>query len=268
MDKTEILGVQIDAVTRDRTLNIIRQVLVSPEKTAKIIATTYSEFVVQAQHDREFKQILNAAFLNLPDGIGILWAASFLKRRTLHILDIFCEFFRSAWQTAFKQELIKDVLPEKISGADVIWDIAKISSETDNKIYLLGSYGDVSKPLLQKYPSLKIAGRDEALMSDPEITARINAADSDVLFVAFNNIQQYKWLAKHQHELKVKLAIGLGGTFDYLTGRRSRAGSFWVNHGLEWLYRLFTQPWRATRMWNAIIVFSWLVLRKKLRNTI
>lgn len=265
MEKVDVLGVLVDRITKDEALEKIRQVLTSPEKKCKIIATTYSEFVVAAQHDRAFRLILNDAFLNLADGIGILWAASFMKRRALHLFDITKEFFRSAWQTVFKQDEIRDVLPEKISGADIVWDIAKIASETDNRIYLLGSYGDVSTPLLHKYPSLKIAARDEAKIDDHSIVKRINDSDADILFVAFNNIAQYRWLSRHQHALNVKLAIGLGGTFDYLTGRRSRAGSFWLKHGLEWLYRLFTQPWRIGRMWNAVVVFSWLVFKNKLR---
>ena len=262
----EILGVKIQALARSQLLAELRLILNSPQRDCKIIATTYSEFLVQASRNRQFKDILNTADFNIADGIGVLWAASFLNRKTADLFEVAREFLISAWQTAFDHKKIQYVLPEKISGADLIWDILRLAEEAGNSVYFLGSYGDVVTPILNKYPLLKVAGRSQTFPHDREEMSRINSAQADILLVAFGPFAQYLWLSPNKNNLEVKLAMGVGGTFDYIMGKRPRAGEWWQNHGLEWLYRLFTQPWRWRRMWNAIIVFSWLVFKEKYKT--
>ena len=284
--RVDILGVQVDAITREHALNKIKEFL-SSNKT-NIVTTTYSEFIVAAQKDEKFKNILNNADLNLADGIGILWAASFLNLhgsslrggersettkqsqsrllRSLWSLAMTVgQFLQTAYYTAFNQEKIKDIIPEQIAGADLIFDICNLAQHSGASVFLLGGHGPINEVLKQKYPNLKIAGRYEGNPDEQGIVDKINQSGADILLVAFGPIKQEYWLWNNKETLRVKLAVGLGGTFDYVLGMRQRAGAFWQRHGLEWLYRLITQPWRARRMWNAIVVFSWLILKNRIK---
>lgn len=266
MKKIDILGVQVDALHKDEFLDQINSYLIPSEKKLRLLATTYSEFIVAAQKDEEFRKILNSADINTADGIGILWAASFLNRKVPNKSSVFFEFLVSAFETAFEQINIKDVIPEKISGADIIWNICELALRNDKSVFLLGGHGDVASPLKVRFPELKIAGREESNPSDEGLVDKINSSGADILLVAFDPVKQYKWLWENKDRLNVRLAAGLGGTFDYLTGKRKRAPQFFQRLGLEWLYRLITQPWRIKRMWNAIYVFSRIVLKEKYRQ--
>ncbi len=268
MNPVNILRVRIDPLTHEDLMGGLREVLNNAaDSEIKIIATVYSEFVVAAQQDDNFKNILNSANINIADGIGILWAASFLSRKTADLFELIREFLTSAWQTAFNQSKIKDVLPERLAGADLVWDICKLARELDKSIYFLGAHGDVVSPVKEKFPNLKIAGRYEGSPDEGGLAQKISEANADILLVAFDPIAQYRWLDENRTALSVKLAMGVGGSFDYIIGHKKRAGNFWQAHGLEWLHRLITQPWRLKRMWNAIIVFSWLVFKEKWRAT-
>src|SRR3989344_1128909 len=263
MQKVDILGVKIDALKKNEFRQRLRSLLDATERNNKIVTTTYSEFIVTAQKDERFRAILNSAELNLADGIGILWAATYLnakiKNQKLKLEKIKL-FLKTAYWTAFEQEKIRDVIPERLPGADIIWDVCQIAEQTGNSIFLLGGHGPVDEILKNKFPALKIAGRYEGNPNEPELAERIKKTNTDILLVAFGPIKQEYWLMHNRSDLNVKIAVGLGGTFDYLVGNKKRAGDTWQKYGLEWLHRLLTQPWRIRRMWNAIIVFSWLVV--------
>lgn len=272
MTKIEILGVKVDALTKEQVLSTISGYLSGEKTGTKIITTAYSEFIVAANNDERFRNTLNSADLNLADGIGILWSAAFLNKplkirnQGLKILEIALQFLVTAWQTAFNQQKIKNVIPEQISGADLIYDICKLAQEKGSGVYFLGGRGDIITPLKKQFPNLRIAGRYEGSPDEPDLINKINQADPDILLVAYGPIKQEYWLNENCGRLNTRVAVGLGGTFDYITGRRPRAGRIWRKFGLEWLFRLLTQPWRAKRMWNAIVVFSWLVLKEKFRQ--
>jgi N-acetylglucosaminyldiphosphoundecaprenol N-acetyl-beta-D-mannosaminyltransferase len=99
-----------------------------------------------------------------------------------------------------------------------------------------------------------------------ETASQIGSANSDILLVAYQPPKQELWIAENLGQLNAKVVIGLGGTFDYIAGKRDPAPEFMVKFGLEWLWRLITQPWRIKRMWRAIIEFSILILEKKLKQ--
>lgn len=93
--------------------------------------------------------------------------------------------------------------------------------------------------------------------------AEINKFQPDILLVAYGPVQQEKWISKYKSMIKAKIIIGVGGSFDELTGRASPAPQWMQSHGLKWLWRLITQPKRIKRMWNAVIVFPYLVWRSQ-----
>ncbi|MBX4191722.1 MAG: WecB/TagA/CpsF family glycosyltransferase, partial [Candidatus Doudnabacteria bacterium] len=98
---------------------------------------------------------------------------------------------------------------------------------------------------------------------DDKIVDEIAASNSDILLIAYSPPKQEKWIAQNLEKLNVKLAIGLGGTFDYIAKKRPSAPKFVHYMGLEWLWRLITQPWRAGRIWNAVPLFSFKVFNYK-----
>ncbi len=241
--KYEILGVRIDDYTFEECGREIKNLLESGKQ--HFIATPNPEFLVLAQKDKEFFSILNSASMSLPDGIGMLFANIFLHKKTIH----------------------------RITGNDAIKMIAGIAEQKKYSIYFLG--GDRGVPqkagevLKKKFPNIKIAGTYDGPVQDVKnieagILENIQKAAPDILFVALGHGKQEKFIYYNLGKLPtVKIAIGVGGALDYLSGEKLRAPRFLQKIGLEWLYRLVQEPSRIKRIFNAVIIFSYLVLRRK-----
>lgn len=266
--KIDILGVQVNADTKNTIIFLVKKLLVEKQKI--FIATPYSEMIVRAQKDRRFRDILNSATFVLPDGIGILWSAKYLQLTTYNRLLNLWYLVVSLGSIIFHPKYIHSPITEKISGSDFIWDLAKIAEERGYSIFLLGGYGDTPKlaadKLKSRFRNLQIAGiysppREEGI--GEVIIQQINSAHPDFLFVALGPVAQEKWIAENLPKLNVKLAIGLGGTFDYLAEKRAPAPQIWRRTGLEWLWRLLTQPWRIWRIAKGVLGLIYYVFRAK-----
>ena len=266
--KIDVLGVKIDALTKDGLLSEIRTRLQGSEST--FIVTPYSESIVAAQKDLEFRNILNSADIALPDGIGILWAAKYLELRIKNheswIGNIWPLIY-SLLSIIFNPSYIRHPIPEKISGSEFVWDLAELASKNNFSIFLLGGFGNtpgrVGEKLKKKFPDLKIAGMLNENNPSFEALTAINNSNTDILFVALGPIKQEKWIYENLPKLRVKLAIGLGGTFDYLAGKRPPAPKIWAGRGLEWLWRLLTQPWRIWRILKGVGGLIWYCFKIK-----
>lgn len=239
-----ILGVKIDNLTKPEVLQKISEFLQSDNQHQ--IVTVNPEFIMAAQHDDEFRNILNKADLSVADGVGLKFAA---KR--------------------FGQ-----ALKERITGVDLVYEIAKIAEQNNKSIYLLGAKGKVPEKtvikLLEKYPKLKIAGYETGYrhawwkFSDEKLVSHIKRSQADILLVAFGHPKQEKWIYHNLPKMPlVKLAMGVGGAFDYISGHVKRAPQWMRSIGLEWLYRVIRQPWRLPRIMTAVVKFSWAVLKTK-----
>ncbi len=270
--KTNVLGVQINCDTKNSVIFLIKKLLAENQKI--FIATPYSEMLVRAQKDRRFRDILNSATLALPDGIGVLWAAHFLtpslKQREGRGELWFWKLISSLLAVIFYPKNIRDPIPEKISGSDFVWDLAGLAADRGYSVFLLGGYGDTpslaADKLKSKFPGLRIStlaprGRGEG----EGVIEKINLARPDFLFVALGPVRQEKWIAENLPKLNVKLAIGLGGTFDYLASRFMLAPQIWRNLGLEWLWRLLTQPWRLRRISRGVLGLIYYAVKYKLK---
>jgi len=240
-DKIEILGVEIDNLTMGQAILKIDQMVNS--SSCHQIATINPEFLVEARHDKKFKQILNQASLAIPDGIGLLWAARRKKEN----------FF------------------ERITGADLVMQVIK---KQQHSFYFLGGAPGIAtraaNKLLKKYPRLNIVDaidggiiNDSNLAHQKQLIYEINKTKPDILLVALGAPKQDKFISRWQKDLNCHVAIGVGGTLDYITGALPRAPHLWQKIGLEWLWRLFREPRRFKRIYRAIIVFPYLVLTRK-----
>ncbi len=250
IDYLEILGVKISTASRAAALSLVRGFLFS-NKQFKIF-TPNPEFLVAAQKDRNFKNILNSADLNICDGTGLQLAS---------------------WGR----------LP-RIPGVDFMLDICTICAQNNVGIFLLGG-GDgaaltAGKKLAESIADLSIAGSDSGPsvsytpgadrleldeMQNQKLIQKINASGAGVLFVAFGMGKQEKWIHQNLANMpNVKIAMGVGGSFDYLSGNIRRAPCLMRKIGLEWLYRLIRQPARLGRIFNATVVFTYYIIKEKL----
>lgn len=238
-----ILGVQVHAVTNQQTLDLIEAFIASGQPHQ--LATVNPEFVIAAQQDEEFRHIINQAALALPDGIGLLKAAQFLQTTPL---------------------------PERVPGSDLVIKLAELSHHHGYRIYFLGGWEGVAEQAIAKlkaqYPKLQVAGfyaGSPALAENEAIVQRILPTQPDILLVAYGAPKQDKWISRNLARLQTPVAIGVGGSFDFIAGTAVRAPAWLQRLGLEWLHRLVMQPWRWRRIWNAVPRFSWLVFWSKFR---
>jgi N-acetylglucosaminyldiphosphoundecaprenol N-acetyl-beta-D-mannosaminyltransferase len=260
MSKVDIAGVYVDAITKNETLSAIKGFLNDGKK--HYIVTPYSEQIVFALKDEEYRRVLNNADLALPDGIGILWAAKFLNEK-----GIYFTFIATLFEIILSPASIRTVIPQQITGRHLVYDLVKIAQEKNYSLALVGGEENVAAQaayeLKKNFGNLKINLALSGRPFDEQIIKEIAESNSDILLIAYSPPKQEKWMAHNLSKLNVKLAIGLGGTFDYIAKKRPTAPKFVHYMGLEWLWRLTTQPWRAKRIWNAVPVFSFKVLNYK-----
>lgn len=270
-EKITILGVPIDKLTEAQAIDRIDQFVQS--KQPHQIVTVNAEFLVAAQKDSSFRETLHQSSLNTADGIGVLWAAKYLslpsaKTKYFHGLTVLYQLLSSALAVAFRPRHIRSVIPEKISGTNLIWSLAGLAESRGYSIFLLGGFGDtpqrVEVALGKKFPRLKIAGVYPGSPTEEGIVERVNKTDADILLVAFGPVRQDLWISKNLKKLTVSVCMGLGGTFDYIAGNKALAPDFLRYRGLEWAFRLITQPKRLFRIVNAVPVFCYMVYRAKL----
>ena len=235
-----ILGIRVDSVTCHDALARIEEYLAQggPHQ----VNTVNPEFIVTAQGDPQFARILNQSALNLPDGQGLLWAA----------------------------RLLGSPLRERVTGVDTLVGLAALSAERGYRIYLLGAAEGVAaaagRHLMGRFPGLEIAGihtGSPAPEEEEAIATEIKSAHPHILFVAYGAPHQEEWIARNLARLDVPVAMGVGGAFDFLSGRAKRAPRWMQRLGLEWLHRLFHQPWRWRRM-LALPQFALLTIRERL----
>ncbi len=180
-----------------------------------------------ARRDPNFANILRRAALCVPDGVGLLWAA------------------RRAGQP----------LPQRVTGSDGVPIIAARAAEQGWRLFLLGAAPGIAERaadiLRARHPGIQIVGTHSGSPAPEEedaIVARVNASGADILFVAYGAPAQDKWIARNLPRLRVAMAMGVGGAFDFIAGVVPRAPHWMQRLGLEWLFRLVRQPWRARRM--------------------
>jgi N-acetylglucosaminyldiphosphoundecaprenol N-acetyl-beta-D-mannosaminyltransferase len=239
LNSLTFLGVRVDDVTLEEALAVISGYV--EERRPRQVATINPEFVMAARWQPAFKAVLNAADLCVPDGVGLLWGS---------------------W-------LLRHPLRGRVPGVDLVWRLAGLASAQGWSMFLLGGFegagARTAARLRGRYPDLRIAGLYEGHPADPKTAERVRQARPDVLLVAYGAPAQDLWIAQHKHALNVPLAIGVGGSFDFIAGRARRAPAWLRRIGLEWLHRLVHEPWRWRRM-LALPKFAILVLRQRWTN--
>ncbi len=226
-ETVKILGVQIDNVNIEEVGQITKNLIENSHKKCELIVAPNVEFIMTAQKDKEFFDILNSAKLATPDSVGVEIGA----------------------------KLQKKPLKQRIPGQAYFRKVLEVGEKEGWTFYFLGGKGDTVQRAIQnvkkQYPNLKVVGSHEGFFeedSEEDVIQQINQLQPNVLFVAMGAPAQEKWIAHHQYELKVDVAAGQGGTFDYEAGNLKRAPKWIQKLGIEWLWRLILQPSRIRRM--------------------
>jgi N-acetylglucosaminyldiphosphoundecaprenol N-acetyl-beta-D-mannosaminyltransferase len=275
MVKVDILGLQINTEPKRQIVAELEQRTAAHLKT--FVVTPYSEFFYYSAKDYRFRQLLNNADFALPDGTALQWLGEYFKKPLTakkyypKVLQAFWQEFTTGLEIIFKKNSATWLLPERISGADFFWDILESASKHNRSVFLLGGFGDTAAVVIQKalkkYPNLRI-GFSAANPNDQIGIEAINAFSADYLLVAYGPVRQEFWIADNLPRLKATVAIGLGGTFDYVAGKKSRPPKFIRSLGFEWLYRLITQPYRMVRIWHATFSLMLGAARQKVFETL
>lgn len=213
------------------------------------VVTANPEIVMYAQNSASYMTILQEAQIIVPDGIGIVYAA----------------------------KIQKDPVCERVAGYDLLHRIMIKADQYGWKVYLLGASEDVNQlayeQLKKQYSHAILLGRHHGFFKDgsdveKQIVEEIASLKPDILFVALGFPRQEEWISRHQPDLQIPLSMGVGGSFDVLSGKVKRAPLFWQKLGLEWFYRLISMPSR----WRRMLVLPQFLLKqiftKKNKNSL
>jgi len=268
----KIFGIELISTSTSSVLGLVEQRIAKSQKT--FIVTPNTEFLVFSRKAPWFKRILIQSDIAIPDGVALIWAKEVLKKN-----NPFSRLLVGFW-TGLKV-IFEGWGEKRVSGTDLTEKLCQMAAQNNWSVYLFGGEkpGIAKKTLEileQKYPNLHgwaTAGpnlelrmengewKTEKKEIDEEWVTKINQKNPDLLFVAFGMGKQEKFIFDNWSRLKVKLAMGVGGAFDYLSGEIKRAPQWLQNSGLEWSYRLIQEPWRWKRQLR-LLKFIWLVLKQ------
>lgn len=245
----QIAGARIDACTfREAVDRIVERARAGGPPS--YVVTPNAHHVVMLSESESFRQVYDAAWLSLADGMSIVWAA----------------------------KLLGTPLPEKVSGSDLFPAVCKRIAGTDLRVFLLGgrpgAADGAASALQARYPGLNVAGTScppLGFENDPaeseDVIRTIRAAAPDILFVALGAPKQEYWMQQNCERAGVPVSVGVGGTFEFVAGMVRRAPKWVRNSGLEWLFRTMMEP---RRLWKRYAVtnprFVQLVLEQRARE--
>lgn len=262
LEKIFLLGIGVTNAKKKEILEYILQSLEKPGEKYYIV-TPNPEILVYANRHKGFKKILNNARLALCDGIGVIWAGKILGKK-------------------FK---------ERITGVDFVENVCRRVAKQPITVGFLGGGPKIAERtaecLVSKYPGLKVvfaapewnkngfSSRNKYQVLSIKYQGEkdkkkslntkyiIHNTEIDILFVAFGFPKQEEWMSENLPKIPVRIAIGVGGAFDYISGQVPRAPIWLRRFGLEWLYRLIRQPWRIKRQFT-LLEFVYLAIKEKL----
>ena len=236
--KVNLLGATIDALDMQQTVE--RAVGFIKSGKTHFIITLNPEFLYQAQFQNCLLDLIDRADLVTPDGVGIVWAC----------------------------QVVGYPVPERVTGIDLLLCLTERAAREGWRVFLLGSApgvaAETAEKLVKKYPGLQIAGTYHGYFKPEEekdLLDRIKESKPDLMFVGLGAPRQEFWIDANSKDLKVPVAMGVGGSFDVIAGRVPRAPLWLQRLRLEWLGRLIREP----RRWRRMLVlpkFSLLVVKR------
>jgi N-acetylglucosaminyldiphosphoundecaprenol N-acetyl-beta-D-mannosaminyltransferase len=243
MNRISICNIPVDAMSMQESLDLIEESIANKHYLHHVVVNAAK--IVNAQKDPLLKaSIVNCDLINA-DGQAVVWASKFLNRR----------------------------LPERVAGIDLMGMLVERSSIKGYKIFLLGAKEEIVSRVVNKYTSIYgtdiIAGYRNGYFKaedENEVANQIADSKADILFVAISSPKKEIFLNRYKYVIKTPFIMGVGGSFDVVSGLVKRAPIWMQNLGCEWLYRLWQEP---RRMWKRYLVgnsqFIYLVLKERLK---
>ncbi len=268
----DILEVRIDAITVADAIGAIIARAADTKAPPVYVVKPYVEFLDQAADSEKLKQLLNNAWLSLPDGVALTWAAHYLYAGRRN----FGRFLGTLCQIVLRPAALGEPLPERFAGINFTWPLLEAAAAAGTKVYLVGdpkggSIATTAAVIGQKLPDIRIVGTHSGRDTDQpagnvgedwiaETAAAIQQSHADLILVGMGFPLQERVMAGLVPNLSHGVLIGEGGTFDYqmFGGRQPRAPRLIQSLGLEWLWRLVLEPQRLKRQ-LAIPRFIWKV---------
>ncbi len=228
-----ILDVPFTTLSKSEVLALVEKWIKEVKQPPKLVFTPNPEMLVLASEDADFKKVLNQADLNIPDGWGVVSAS-------------------------------RGRIQERIGGTDLTYDLLDLAGKNQWRVFLLGGRPGVAQKAASRFNSSIQTDQgpqnvaDASVKENQALITKINQFKPDLLFVGFGQKKQETWLVQNRSQLKVKVALGVGGALDYLAGVQMRAPRVVQDIHLEWLWRLVLQPSRWKRQLK-LVKFLWLV---------
>ncbi|MCL4364620.1 WecB/TagA/CpsF family glycosyltransferase [Patescibacteria group bacterium] len=244
MNKNKILGVTIATQSKSDTLEKIIKYISQPKGFYHVVSLN-PEILVIAQKNKEFKNVVETAQIKIVDGMGIVLAGRFLNT---------------------------DV-GERLTGVDLMAKLIEQAGKLRLRVLLIGGEPNLANELVEcyksKYPEASFIGlmgikniKTPQKSEEKTIFDIVRSHKPHMIFVSFGSPDQELWTERHKKEFSNSLVMGVGGAFDFLSGKTSRAPEFVRKIGMEWFYRLVNQPWRWRRQLR-LLEFTYLVIREK-----
>ena len=225
-EPVKILDVPVHPLTMGETVSVLEESITSGEQA--FVVTANAEIIMMCQEDAGYKKIVSQdAQLVLPDGAGAVWAGRHLGYK----------------------------VPERVAGFDLYCQLLDKAAQKGYKAFFFGGSPGIAEAAKAKseelYPGVQVVGCRNGYFKEEESQAiidEINASGADMLFAALGAPKQEKWLVRYREQLKPKILMGIGGSFDVFAGKMERAPKWMQDASLEWLFRLYKQPSRFMRM--------------------
>lgn len=239
MSNTEkVLDVNVTNMNYDELIRSVESVIENKEQ-ANIIAVN-PEKIIALKKDPNLKKLINNATYTIPDGIGIVFAS----------------------------KVNNGSITNRITGVDLFIKLLHLANKNKYKIFLYGAKQEVVEAAVsninKQFPDLIIAGYSDGYVENQEqLISDINNSGAQLLFVALGSPRQEYWIEENKSKLRVNVFQGVGGSFDVISGRVKRAPSLFRKTGLEWLYRLLSQPSRIKRQLALPKFFIKVILQRK-----
>ena len=236
MRKVNVLGIPIHDANYEESIGKIFEMVEGYRLNSvpRYVATANVDFLVNAlswvpgkiRHHELYQALINADLITA-DGMPIVWLS----------------------------KLLRTPIKERVTGADLVPQLAKAASTRGASLFFLGGANDVAekaaKKLSAQYPGLKIAGCNSSQINlnkrENSIIEQINQSEADILLIALGNPKQEIWFQRNKHLLKIPVSMGIGATLDFIAGTISRSPIWMQKMGLEWVYRLGQEPRRLWR---------------------
>jgi N-acetylglucosaminyldiphosphoundecaprenol N-acetyl-beta-D-mannosaminyltransferase len=238
--RSNILGVNVSSINMEKAIETVRKWI--ENKTPNYVCVTPAHGILDCQNNPELLEIFNSSGLTTPDGMAIVW----LLKLSGH----------------------KDV--SRVYGPDLMLEVCSESIKAGWRHFFYGGEPGVAEELVKKlttnYPGLQVVGtytppfRNLTYKEDQEIISFINSVEPDIIWVGISTPKQERWMASHVGKVSASVIIGVGAAFDFHSGRKKQAPHWMQRSGLEWLYRLLSEPKRLWRRYAKYPRFVILVV--------